>query len=424
MNDGLGGTVIAWRGIGIQAQKLDDFGKRQWADDGAHVARADFPVMTADGLGGTIVVWHSSGDLYAQRLGSDGMLQWATDGVAVYTGGEQRLHPVLVSDGYGGAIIAWYDGSTGRGEDNRVYGQRLDAEGVPQWTANGEVICSVPGDQRDLAIASDGSAGAIIAWNDKRSPDGGVYAQRLNSAGELQWDAEGALIRRDAHSQPVIVGDGFGGAIITLATGSDLSESEISDIYAQRLDSDGSPQWAPGGVAVCTAPNNQIEPVAVSDGSGGVIIAWQDGRVATDTDRQDELWDWGHASILHNDDIYAQRLDSGGNPQWTSDGVAVCTAPHLQRGLQMVANGSGGAVIAWADFRDYPLEGMRTDLGYIFDWYAQGVDGSGSLGPASGGRDLPVLIVVVVALGAVCVVAAGTLVWKRRGAQAAAKAAG
>lgn len=418
--DGFGGAIIAWRGDGIRAQRLNDSGERQWADEGvALFGRQDFPIMASDGHGGAIIAWQSSGSIYTQRLSPDGMLLWGPDGVAVCTGMEYLPQPVLASDGDSGAIIAWYGG---RGED--IYAQRVDAEGVPQWAANGEVICSVPGVQRDLAIASDGSGGAIIAWNDKRSPDGGIYGQRINSDGGLQWNADGVMIRRDAHSQPATVGDGSGGVIIALATGSIVSGGEESDIYAQKLDSDGTPQWTSGGVAVCTAPNNQVDPVIVSDGSGGAVIAWQDGRISEGTDSGDGLWDPSEVNVLHNDDIYAQRLNSAGNPQWASNGVAVTTAPHLQRHLRMVGDGSGGAVVGWGDFRDYPLDDMHTDFGYFFDWYVQGIDGSGNPGAASSGAGLSLLIVIAVALGAVCGVAAAMFIRQRRRAQTIGKGTG
>src|SRR2546423_1142934 len=47
--------------------------------------------------------------------------------------------PAIVSDGFGGVIIAWHDG---RGSNYDIYGQRVNAAGVPQWVANGVPLCS------------------------------------------------------------------------------------------------------------------------------------------------------------------------------------------------------------------------------------------------------------------------------------------
>jgi len=54
-------------------------------------------------------------------------------------------------------------------------------------------------------------------------------------------------------------------------------------------------QWPFNGGIVCDAANTQGSPIVVSDGNGGCIVTWQDVRSG-------------------NSDIYAQGLDSGGNP--------------------------------------------------------------------------------------------------------------
>jgi hypothetical protein len=54
-----------------------------------------------------------------------------------------------------------------------------------------------------------------------------------------------------------------------------------SDIFAQQVDSVGTPQWGEDGVAVCSAVKDQDMPVAISDGVGGAITVWQDLRRST-----------------------------------------------------------------------------------------------------------------------------------------------
>jgi len=112
------------------------------------------------------------------------------------------------------------------------------------------------------------------------------------------WPANGApvCIATNAQLAPVIVSDGAGGAIITWydrRTGS-------YDIYAQRVDAAGVPQWTPDGVAVSTIAGDDFTPRIASDGGGGAIIAWQDLRTGYDND------------------IYAQRVNAAGVPQWTA----------------------------------------------------------------------------------------------------------
>src|SRR5262249_51400896 len=60
-----------------------------------------------------------------------------------------------------------------------------------------------------------------------------------------------------------------------------------------------------GNVGLCTFKYDQANPVIVSDGAGGAIVAWQDFRNAGDYD------------------IYVQRVNAAGVPQWTANGVAL-----------------------------------------------------------------------------------------------------
>jgi len=96
----------------------------------------------------------------------------------------------------------------------------------------------------------------------------------------------------------------------------------------------------------------------VSDNNGGAIVTWEDQR-------DDE------------GDIYAQRVLSTGtvDPAWPDSGRAICTAGHLQVLPAIIADGSGGAVIAWEDLR-----GSDGGFGENDDVYAQHVRGDGQLG--------------------------------------------
>jgi len=189
-------------------------------------------------------------------------------------------------------------------------------------------------------------------------------------------------------------------------------------MYAQRLNPDGTLAWEGAGLAICTAPNSQICPSVVSDRAGGAIIAWQDGRSSEAADEQDELWT-DEVNVRHNDDIYAQRVDSAGTTLWAADGAPICTAPHLQTWPLMASCGSGSAVLIWADYRNYPLEDMHTDFDVAFDWYGQRVNASGNLGPGSGDSindgGLPFWTWIVIGIGVLAVVAAGVIIRRKAG---------
>src|SRR6267378_4723197 len=121
-------------------------------------------------------------------------------------------------------------------------------------------------------------------------------------------------------------------------------------------------------VPICVAPGNQLLPVIASDSLSGAIIAWVDYRS-------------GGA------DIYAQRVTVAGSPMWAIDGVPLCTALGDQTNAATVADGGGGAIVAWTDYRS-----GRGQL-YAQHLNAEGVplweiDGR-AIGSAGSGQDAP-----------------------------------
>jgi hypothetical protein len=197
-------------------------------------------------------------------------------------------------------------------------------------------------------LVSDGSGGAIISWTDGRAgklSNGflayDVYAQHVLATGVVDpaWPVNGqALCDTTARKQGGrIVSDGAGGAIVVWQDGRASGVGGF-DIYAQHVLSNGTvdPLWPRQGRALCTAALDQINPVALADGKGGAIVGWQDQR-----------------SVTTADDIYAQHVQASGvvDPVWPADGRALCTAVGLQRSVTMVAGASGSAIVAWQDGR-------------------------------------------------------------------------
>ena len=241
--------------------------------------------------------------------------------------GEQTL-PQTVSDGAGGAIVVWTDARSG-GAD--IYAQRVSREGNPLWAPNGIAVCSFSGAQTLPSVIADGVGGAIVAWQDARGANLDVYAQRVAANGTLLWPTIGApvcVLGSDQHDAAITT-DGAGGAIIAWVDG--RAGFLLEDIYAQRLNAAGAAQWTPNGNVICAAGSFQFEPRIVSDDAGGAIVTWTDWRSEAN--------------------IYAQRVNGLGATAWAVNGVPVCVATSLQNGPVSTADGTGGALIAWLDYR-------------------------------------------------------------------------
>lgn len=356
--DGNNGLFIPWQDnrnshIDIYLQKLDDCGNPVLISNGVSICTATNdqrnPKIIPDGAGGAILVWedfrNSNWDIYAQRAASNGSITWTVNGVGVCTDTAHQQNVMLTTDGSGGAIITWQDPRNGTDD---IYAQYINSAGNPVWTANGIPVCSATNNQRNPVILSDNAGGAFVVWQDYRTGSGttDLYAQRVNSSGGLQWGANDLCICNASSNQSAnaIISDGANGFI----TGWIDFRNGNGDIYTQRVTPAGAPQWGTNGRSVCTNSSQQASLSLVDDSTGGALMAWVDYR---------------------NDggDIYGQRIDSNGTAQWAANGLAIARQSGNQYYNNLVHDGNHGIIVCWNDFRDGQ-----------WDVYAQHVDSSGS----------------------------------------------
>jgi hypothetical protein len=256
------------------------------------------PVICGDGAGGAFVAWTGS-DLYAQHVIADGSLdpRWPAGALTLCDAAGTERAPGIVGDGSGGFVVAWQDDRNGRFQ--QTYAERILADGsvAPGWQQNGRVVCphptgaGVPLDWLGVSypqgsLLADGTGGAFIAWNDYRDSTG--------------------------------TGDG--------------------DIYVQHLSGDGavSAGWPADGFPACALPGDQRSPRLADDGSGGVVVGWQDARLAGDIN------------------LYAQRLSGSGAiaTGWPATGLSICSAPGAQESPALAVDATTAAPIAaWLDRR-------------------------------------------------------------------------
>ena len=214
-----------------------------------------------------------------------------------------------------------------------IYAHRVRSTGIvdPAWPVNGAAVCTQPGDQTSPVAVADGSGGIVIAWQDNRSATNfDVYAQRLLSTGAVAtgWPAGGLQLVADPGNQtaPRIATDGAAGAIVAWA---DDRNGVDSDIYAMRARGTGTlgQGWHHDGEVICNAAGDQQPFSFIADGAGGAVAAWQDPRSADGTS-----------------DIYAQKIVSSGAKSWTTNGVAVCTAPNYQSAPALASDAAGASI--------------------------------------------------------------------------------
>jgi len=395
VSDNAGGAIMVWQDYrdenwDIYAQRVDERGDVLWQVNGIGIctapAQQEFPQIVTDGSGGAIITWQDgrdgNWDVYAQRVDLDGNALWDQNGIAVTTDAANQYYPILMMDVSGGALITWQDE---RGAETKVYAQGVDASGSPRWVADGITVSTATGSQTSHDMVTDGVGGTVVSWI-QRDGNGetSLYAQRIDSDGVRQWTDDGVTVDASGFiTGSCIITDGAGGAVMIWSQ----YRNGNADVYAQRIDSNGNIQWNPDGVAVCVASGDQWIPDAVGDGAGGSIVTWMDGRDGNadvfaqmvDADgniqwTQDgtvvcneaqyqvmprlvsdgaggAIITWSDYRSSNNYDIYVQRIDQSGILRWLVGGVALCVINGDQIYPQVASDGEGGAIVVWEDWR-------------------------------------------------------------------------
>jgi len=398
-----------------------------------------------DGSGGALITFEDdwNGVIYAQRLDSRGNRMWSEVGIPVAPDSPFQTGLATVADGSGGMIVAFVDGRAGScgfyfRASCQIYAQRFDSFGNILWQANGIPIDTAPGNQGSsgISIASDGTGGAFLAWQDARACCA-IYAQHITASGQLLWSTDGVavsppptLAAGDIGLPPIVMSDGTGGALVAWWN-LQVPYDQNPFLSMQRLDSQGQLLWPAGGSPVSLHLVNRGDSgVATffnmaSDGAGGAIIAAVDNEISSQTppptprrvmvqrmnSNGENLWATNGVSVtsttipqtyptliadgaggaivswrncdplgFQDCDIFAQRLDSSGNLLWGNKGVSICSAPGVQAGQQIVSDGNGGAFITWNDCRRfaYPSE-IYTGCFPQLDIYGQQVNSQGTV---------------------------------------------
>ncbi len=313
--------------------------------------RQDDARIVSDSKSGAIITWTDyrvdsiHGDIYVQRMNAAGYPMWTANGVGVCTDTNHQSMEYMCQSENGAAIIVWEDN---RNADRDIYAQKVDSLGNILWTANGVAVCSKIAKQKNPRVMSDGVGGAFVVWEDSVGGTFDIYAQRVSSTGVNLWTAGGIPICNAAGIQggARIATDGFGGAIIAWQDKRGFIDNFI---YAQRVDASGNVKWTANGAIICNTPGGQINPKLIADGNHGAYLAWQDKRNGDDYD------------------IYAQRIDSTGTIKWGQFGNIVCSAIFNQSAIDMTADHTDGTIIAWKDERNS-----------IYQIFANRVRGDGS----------------------------------------------
>jgi hypothetical protein len=371
-------------------QRISPAGDFLWGGRGVLIGSTGngipYSEAVSDGSGGAIVSWWeclpevpgepSSCQPYVARIDSEGHVQWqwGREGVKIKS---------MIADGAGGVLISVWAADT---KGSLV---KIDSEGILPWGEDG-VSLSLP-DAYLCSIASDNSGGVIVVGYTYQGDSDALYAQKVDSQGNILWQAGGVQV----FVGPVVEGaqvlnDGSGGGTIVFEQ---VTPSTDSDIYVQKVDAEGDILWGPDGVPICVGPSHQYSPRIVADGAGGAIVFFVDesGVCAQRVDADGhKLWnedvqlcDSTYVSIASDGsggafcvsyDGVVKRLDATGTKLWGADGITFTPQPIHEPGLALVPDGCGGVLISWAEdvkWRHYEISNVS--------YYVQRVDAEGNV---------------------------------------------
>jgi hypothetical protein len=362
------GCYVVWAedrgggtGSNIYAQYLRSDGTKAWTANGAVVcdaagaqitpaatiARISTPRLTYN----LVVVWSDqrtdTGDIYAQKLDSGGARLWTSSGVALATPTGNQNDPEVTYDGVGGVIATWTGLPTG-GTTSRVRAQRVNSAGAVQWAANGVFLTSIVFSQSNPSICPDGADGAVVAAQGTPVSTSDIFAQRVNSDGTLAW-GDGTVICSETTAGQ------FDVTVHASGTGSYYyvwrdQRGGLTRVYAQKTNASGAVQWAANGISPTSSSREQLAARSAYY-SNALFIGWQEygGNIS---------------------DINVQKLSTSAALMWGANGVAASTALGGQAVPTVAPDGAGGAITVWEDRR----------VGALSDLFCQRVETTGHLG--------------------------------------------
>ena len=217
--------------------------------DTGSLQMGNFPPFVSDGAGGAVFAWYINSNpspyflqCKVQHVLANGTEAFAHQGVDVSTNAtRQRVNPsAAFLPATGEVVVFWAETDETQG-DYGLYGQKLDANGVRQWTDNGRELVPMSGNVITDVTTLPFGDGALVAWVDSVSyliheP---IRATRVDGDGDFVWAAPIVDLSTAIAARSDIAGalSSSGFAAFAWTHGDEMA---ASDIPAQNLNGDGS----------------------------------------------------------------------------------------------------------------------------------------------------------------------------------------
>jgi len=248
ISDGSGGGLFSWydtAGVSLQsyAQHVDANGTEIFAHNGVALSTDAARIRVAPSIsfnqstGETFAFWtelngaQSQSGVWGQKLDFNGVRQWTNSGAMVVPLGASSITNVKAFQTGGRALVIW-DSAPSFGQD-QLFGARLDRTGAIDIPAFD--VSSTSASKSRLALASSASGFAVLAWVDDRGGTEDVYLQNVSSEGELGEDSVGTPYCFCSFAAPCGNTDANGGCVGASGQGARMTGSGTASVGADDL---------------------------------------------------------------------------------------------------------------------------------------------------------------------------------------------
>ncbi len=345
-----GGSFVFWQDnkFGFQSEvyfiHVDNDGKISFRADGKRVSSLngpeDYPVCATAYRNSAVVVWNdfsfsNNGYLYAQKVLSDGTNAWGEKGLQITNSDDATSEYSVGVDDSGYTFISYIAKESQLNGDYMVEIQKVSSDGKLSFNQEERLVFKSHDRKMMTSIIPDDSGGAFIFWIEMQNGRSMIFGQHVNQSGKKIWRSESIAFRgrpldisSAAHN---VISYVVRKAFKNLIYAAWQTQTRSKDIYHQLISYSGRMLWERGGKLATPLRGNQLDPRTVCTDSS-IILTWTN-------------------EYKNNKDIYAQRYDEKGRPQWNRVGKPVIKIHGDQFGQRMIDDGKGGAIVAWIDRR-------------------------------------------------------------------------
>ncbi len=369
-----GGAFIFWEDnkSGFQNDiyfvHMDANGKVSFRADGKKVSELNGnkvqPVVSSNLPNNAVILWKDftrskSGNLFAQRVYSNGNLLWPNEGVQVSPNYPDVNDYSVCSDDLGDVYLSYVAKVNEFGSDYRIVFQKIKANGELKDDITGITVFNSPGRKSSTSIIADNAGGAYVFWLENQNNHTILFTSHIDSTGKDVWGKKPLTISNP--NQTVLSYSVQKTDFSSIYVAWQIQKSE-KEIYHQLISSSGKTLWGAGGRIASTKKGNKTNPQVLTADST-IILSWT-------------------CDLKNDKDIYIQKFNQRGTPKWKED-VPAIKIPKDQFGQKLLSDGKGGAIVFWIDRRQ---ESVRANI------YAQRISSSGkrlwdSLGIAVGSHN-------------------------------------